>query len=224
MRRQLGYDGPMARKLTSDPTRLREEIAHAAARLIAEEGLDFAGAKRKAARQLLGESRLSGDWLPDNELIEEAVREYQSIFQSDSQPAILSALRQVALHWMQRLAEFHPLLTGAVMNGTASEHSDVQLQLFCDSTKDVAIFLLNEEIQYEVSESPHFGGRDDVETLSFLTRAPAPVGRAGIHLALYDNTDMRGALRADERGRPLRINAAALTELMAHSEPPVHRP
>lgn len=204
----------MARKPSLDPWRVRDEIALAAAKMIAEDGLDFASAKRKAARQIIGDTRIAGEWLPDNERLEEEVREYQSLFQSEQQPAILRALRRIALSWMERLSAFNPYLSGAVLNGTAGEHSDIQLQLFSDSGKDVAIFLLNAGIDYDVTENRHFAGRDDVETLSFLVRDPE-LGMAGIHLALYRETDLRGALRADSRGRPPRIGARALAEMLA---------
>ncbi|MGI4856901.1 MAG: UDP-N-acetylmuramate--alanine ligase, partial [Janthinobacterium lividum] len=60
----------MARKPLLDPWRVRDEIATIAARMIAEDGLDFASAKRKAARQVIGDVRVAGEWLPDNEHIE----------------------------------------------------------------------------------------------------------------------------------------------------------
>lgn len=206
----------MARKPALDPWRVRDEIALAAAKMIAEDGLDFASAKRKAARQIIGDTRIAGEWLPDNERLEEEVREYQLLFQSDQQPAILRGLRRIALDWMQRLERFAPYLSGAVLNGTAGEHSDIQLQLFSDAGKDVVIFLLNAGIDYDVTETRHFAGRDDVETLSFLVR-DRELGMAGIHLALYSETDLRGALRSNNanRGRPPRIGARALAEMMA---------
>ncbi len=78
----------MSKRSPLDPARVREEIAIAAARMIAEDGADYATAKRKAARQVLGtDSRAAGEWLPDNEQIEAEVREYQALFQADSQPA-----------------------------------------------------------------------------------------------------------------------------------------
>lgn len=206
----------MARKPSLDPWRVRDEIATAAAKMIAEDGLDFASAKRKAARQVIGDVRLAGEWLPDNEHLEEEVREYQALFQADSQPAILHSLRRIALSWMERLARFEPYLCGAVLNGTAGAHSDIQLQLFSDAGKDVAIFLLNAGIDYDVSETRHFAGRDDVETLSFITRGEGAVERVGIHLAIYGENDLRGALRADGRGRVPRAGLRAVAELVAH--------
>jgi len=204
----------MVRKSYLDPQRVRDEIAIAAARLIAEDGLDYANAKRKAARQVAGETRIGSEWLPDNDQIEEELRAYQAIFHADFQPALLRTLREVALEWMQRLAAFHPFLTGAVLNGTAGEHSDIHLQLFNDSAKDVAIFLLNAGIQYEVHETRHFAGRGLVETLSFLARDRRLEAPYGLHLALYDANDLRGALRGDSRGRPARAGAAAVAALL----------
>ncbi|OLL29889.1 UDP-N-acetylmuramate--alanine ligase [Burkholderia sp. SRS-W-2-2016] len=210
----------MARKSHFDPQRVREEIAIAAARLIAEDGLDYATAKRKAARQVVGETRVAGEWLPDNDQIEEEIREYQSLFQGDSQPALLRRLRVVAVDWMERLAPFNPYLTGAVLGGTAGEYSDVHLQVFCDNPKEVAIYLLNANIQYDVSETRHFAGRGYVETLSFLWRPPGEraADPVGIHLALYETDDLRGAVRADARGRTARANLQAVQALLDGDE------
>jgi hypothetical protein len=207
----------MVRRSHFDPQRVREEIAIAAARMIAEDGLDYATAKRKAARQVVGETRIEGTWLPDNDQIEEEIREYQALFQSDSQPAVLRRLREIALEWMQRLDAFNPFLTGAVLNGTAGEHSDIHLQIFCDNAKDVAIWLLNANVQYEVSETRHFAARGYVETLSFMWRPSRNEEPVGIHVALYNTDDLRGAVRADARGRLPRANAQTLQALIDES-------
>jgi hypothetical protein len=221
----------MPKRSLLDPVRIREEIAIAAARMIAEDGADYATAKRKAARQLLGDTRVAGDWLPDNTLIEEQVREYQALFQSDSQPRVLVLLRRLALATMEALAPFRPYVTGAVLNGTASAHSDIHLQVFCDSPKDVAVFLLNAGIDFETSDTRHFAGRGEVETLSYLWRSQWPEGAearalageiraelgapVGIHIALYDTDDVRGAMRPDAGGRPARLDLAGLRTLVA---------
>jgi len=207
----------MIRRSHFDPQRVREEIAIAAARMIAEDGLDYATAKRKAARQVVGETRIEGTWLPDNDQIEEEIREYQALFQSDSQPAVLRRLREIALEWMQRLEAFNPFLTGAVLNGTAGEHSDIHLQIFCDNAKDVAIWLLNANVQYDVSETRHFAARGLVETLSFMWRPSRAEEPVGIHVALYNTDDLRGAVRADARGRLPRASAQALQALIDES-------
>lgn len=223
----------MSRRIPSDPSRLREEIAQAAARMIAEDGADYATAKRKAARQLLGDARVAGEWLPDNEMIEEEVRAYQALFHGEHQPRILALLRQVAVLAMDDLAHFRPYLAGAVLNGTATEHSDIYIQCFCDSPKDAALHLLNAGVDFETSESRHFAGRGEVETLSFLWRGQWPALRearllagevrsllgtpVGIHVALYDADDERGALKADASGRVARADVEAVRALIAEA-------
>ena len=221
----------MSKRPTLDPARVREEIAITAARMIAEDGADYATAKRKAARHVLGtESRAPGEWLPDNEQVETEVREYQALFQAESQPRVLALLRRIALLLMEGLAVHNPYLAGAVFNGTASEHSDIHLQVFCDSPKDVAIFLLNAGVDFDTTESAHFAGRDEVETLSFLWRGQWPAGAesrelarelraetgtpVGVHIALYDMNDVRGARRADATGKAQRGDAAAVRALL----------
>ncbi|CAG2141618.1 UDP-N-acetylmuramate--alanine ligase [Cupriavidus plantarum] len=220
----------MSRHAPTDLTRLREEIAQAAARMIAEDGADYATAKRKAARQLLGDVRVAGEWLPDNETIEAEVRAYQALFHGESQPRILELMRRVAVLAMEDLAAFRPYLVGAVLNGTATEHSDIYLQCFCDSPKDVALHLLNAGLDFETSESRHFGGRADVETLSFLWRGQWPAHREarllaaevrevlgaplGLHIALYDADDERGAVRADASGRVARADLTAVRAML----------
>ena len=115
---------------------------------------------------------------------------------------------------MEQLAAFSPHLTGAVLNGTAGEHSDIHLQLFADSSKDVAVFLMDHNIRFEVSESAHFKGRaDPVETLSFLWQ------QEGVHLALYDADDFRGALKQGSAGRIERLGTAGLRDLIMQTQP-----
>jgi hypothetical protein len=126
---------------------LRRQLAYLAARLMAEEGVtDVAFAKHKAARQAgLVEARL----LPDNREIEAGLRDYQGLFQSNTQPAELRALRVAALALMKSLGSFHPALVGPVLGGTANQHSEITLQLFADDEKAVALFLVNGRWRYE---------------------------------------------------------------------------
>jgi hypothetical protein len=186
----------MATNYQSDAELLRAEIAAAAARMIAEDGADYGTAKRKAAKQILGNAKVRGDILPDNAQIEDEVRLYNNLFFADSQPARLAHLRGLALRMMTELTPFNPHLTGAVLNGTAGEHSDIHLQLFAESPKDVEIYLLNKNINFEVSETPHFRGRaEPVETVSFIWQ------QEGVHLALYEVDDLRGAAKTNAAGR-----------------------
>ncbi|MBI1887859.1 MAG: nucleotidyltransferase domain-containing protein [Nitrosomonadales bacterium] len=129
---------------------MREQLAHQAARLMAEDGItDHAFAKRKAARQLGAEDT---HHLPSNQEVDDALHSYRALYQRDSHPGILRQLREEALATMRLLAEFHPYLTGSVLSGTAGEHSDINLMLFSDDTKAVLLFLLRHNIAFEDGE------------------------------------------------------------------------
>ena len=65
------------------PTPLSAEIASTTARLVVEEGLEWGPAKRRAVRQLGLPARTP---LPDNDEVEDAVREYIALFCADTQP------------------------------------------------------------------------------------------------------------------------------------------
>jgi len=191
---------------------LRAEIAAAAARLIAEDGADYGTAKRKAARQIMGDQPPPANVLPDNAQIEAEVRVYQSLFHADTQPARLFRLRTLAVDIMDKLAQFNPFLTGAVLGGTAGPHDDIHLQLFADSAKEVEIFLLNRNVQIDISESPHFKGPryDPVETVSFLWQ------QEGVHAELYELDDLRGAVKT-KGDKVQRADIAAVRALLVNS-------
>jgi hypothetical protein len=208
-----GMIWPMMPNSFDDAQLLRTEIAAAAARLIAQDGADYSTAKRKAARQILGEAQAGSKLLPDNEMIEHELRLYNALFLADSQPARLFQLRTVALQVMEALQQFNPYLTGAVLNGTAGQHADIHLQLFADSAKEVEIFFLNKNIDIDISESPHFKGPryDAVETVSFLW------SNEGVHAELYELDDMRGARKTKADGKTQRTDCAGLRALLVTS-------
>jgi hypothetical protein len=139
----------------SDSTRAqrnRSRIAQTAARLIAEHGLtDWNAAKRKACRELGLPDR---EALPDNEEVEQALRDYNSLFQYAEQPARLRLQRLEALRWMERLSQWNPVLTGAVAAGWATEHSEVRLELEAEDAKSVELSLLNAGVEYACAPVP----------------------------------------------------------------------
>ena len=188
----------------------KEEITATAARLVVEEGLDYGAAKRRAAKQL-GAGARGG--LPDNAELESAVEEYIAIFCADTQPTELRALRELALHWMERLARFSPHLGGAVWRGTATRHSDIYLQLFCEDSKAAEIALIDMGVRFEARSVPGFQGAL-VDALSVHVRSEALQENIGLHLMVYDQDDIRGALQPDARGRSPRGDADALRRLM----------
>ena len=199
---------PTNQSNTSHPQdHIRTAIASAAARLIAEDGETYTSAKKKAAKQILGPTYSnSSDLLPNNDQVDEQIRVYHDLFFRDSQPERLRQLRLLALRIMEELDQFNPYLTGAVLNGTAGKHSDIQLQLYTDNNKDVVIYLLNRRIQFDVSEThhKHASRHEPQETLSFIME------NEGIHLLLFSVDD----LRQNSNKKTPRANAQALRNLL----------
>lgn len=193
---------------------LRAEIAAAAAALIAEEGLDYASAKRKAYERITGGrgNRIARELLPSNEAVEDAVREYQQIFQSDTQPQRLQSLRKKALSLMRLLADFAPHVTGAVANGTASEHSDIHLQCFADNAKALGIFLHNQNIRNDAAHLPHFRkGEPDVEALVVQWQGELAT------IAVFPEADGRNIPKPDGRPHPQRLTLAELEKIVVQN-------
>ncbi len=125
-------------------TRTRAAVANAAARLMAEEGVsDYDQAKRKAVRQLgLPEDTV----LPDNADVDVELHAYRRLYQDDEHLKMIAAMRHTALELLELLDQFHPYLTGSVLEGNAGEYSNIDILLFADSAKEVEIFLLNRGI------------------------------------------------------------------------------
>ncbi len=193
---------------------LSQEIAATAARMVVEEGLEYGVAKRRAVKQMGLPARTA---LPGNDVVEDEVRDYIEVFCAQTQAAELLALRQLALVWMARLAEFRPHLSGAVWRGTATALSDIYLQLFCDDSKSAEIRLIDHQVRYEVSTVQGFHG-ETVDALSVLATAPGLNQRTCVHLMVYDHDDLRGALKPDANGRSNRGDLAALKRLIGEIE------
>ncbi|WP_439586193.1 hypothetical protein [Hydrogenophaga sp.] len=186
------------------------EIAAVAARFVVDEGLEYAAAKRRAVKQLGLPARTA---LPDNATLDAAVREDIAVFCADTQPGELRALREVALVWMDRLQAFRPHLGGAVWHGTATRHSDVYIQLFCDDSKAPEWALLDHRVEYHPGEVPGWRG-EPVQALSLRDRSEALGQWVLVHLMVHEHDDMRGALKSDAQGRKPRGDAMALRRLM----------
>ena len=177
---------------------MRRRIAHAAARMLAEDGsLDYGSAKRKAARQLGAPD--SGN-LPDNQQVEEALRSYQALYQADETRTQLSLLRQTAIEYMERLADFDPHLTGAVLNGTAGRHTDINLRLFTDHQKDVEFLLMGMGLPYQAGEYRATDAPGRVYP-RFIIEDP----RAQLDLVVYPAAELRNMKRLQADGSPRRL-------------------
>lgn len=188
----------------------KSEIAAVAARLVVEDGLEYGLAKKHAAKELGWDGRAA--W-PSNDEVEDAVREYIAVFLADSQPRELAALRVLALQWIERLREFRPYLSGAVWLGTATRHSDIYLNLYCDDSKAAEIALIDRRVPYE-PRTLGAGNGQTVEALSVHAWCEELQQYVGVHLLVHDLDDFRGALRPDGRGRTPRGSEQAVRQLV----------
>lgn len=154
---------------------MREQLAHQAAKLMAEDGItDHAFAKRKAARQL---GATDTQHMPSNHEVDSALHSYRNLYQSESHPDILRRLREEALAAMRLLEPFHPYLSGSVLSGTAGIHSDINLMLFSDDAKAVLLFLLKHKIDFEDGEwKAQVGGHEETVPSYTLT------GKSGVQI------------------------------------------
>lgn len=183
----------MGRNSSKGGTRVR--IAAAAARIMAEDGIDdFALAKRKAARQLGADDTHA---LPRNDEIEAQLRAYRALYQVDTHPAQVAELRRTALDAMRALDRFRPYLTGPVLKGFASPHASIDLQLFPENPKDVELYLLERGVPYSTREVRRFSG-DRSHAAAVLT---LDWRGTEVKLSVFDHRDERLALKTSLLGK-----------------------
>jgi len=189
------------------PSGMRARIAAAAARIMAEDGIDdYALAKRKAARRL---GAAQTEALPANDEIEEELRAYRALYQPEEHPERIRELRRIALDAMRALERFNPYLTGPVLAGTAGPYAEIDLQLFPESTKEVEIHLLDLNMPYDTHEGRRYAG-DRARAVSVLT---VNWQDAVLRLSVFDPRDERVALRTSQAGRVM--DRAGIPEVAA---------
>lgn len=188
----------MARRTHPD-SRLRQQLAQEAAKLMSDTGLrDFALAKRKAAEKLHLPHNTRN--LPSNQDIEQALMAYQRLFRGTSQAEALQGLRQNALHAMRLLETFRPRLVGAVLYGSADEHSPINLHLFAHTAEEVGLFLMEQNIPCQLDDrrvkfSP--GRFRSLPVYRFVA------GEHKIELTVFPYDDIRQAPLSPVDGRPM---------------------
>jgi len=186
--------------------RNRTRIAQVAARLIAEHGLtDWRMAKRKACHEL---GLPDHEALPGNDEIEQALRDYNSLFHGTTQPATLRAQRAEALRWMGRLSRWDPVLTGAVAAGWATAHSEVRLELEAEDPKAVELELINADVAYSLAPEA-LGG--EAEAPQLRIDAPATV----VRLVILSPQQRRSRPRRERPGTDERLTLSQLSALLA---------
>ena len=191
----------------------RHRLANEAARLMAESGMrDYHQAKLKAAERLGIHDDAS---LPRNSEIEEALREYQRLFQRDGAEG-LRLRREAALRALEFFAAFEPRLVGPVLDGTADARSPVALHLHSDDPDAVPRFLEQHHIPAESRSRRIRLDRersDDYPVWLFSAEDLA------IDLTVLPGTVLRQAPLSGVDERPMRrASAVQLRELLAEAE------
>jgi predicted nucleotidyltransferase len=194
----------MPKKFSQRAEDLRRALAQEAARIMAEHGIeDYRQAKRKAADRL-GVNDVAV--LPKNVEIEAALRAHQRLFGRDTHDNSLKEQRRIALETMRLLDEFQPRLVGSVLTGTATDHSDINLHLFADSSETVVIRLLDLGVPHEFYERRV--KMDGERSLNYPALRFPSGGRTvdatvfpidGIRQSPYSPVDGRPMRRADAR-------------------------
>jgi DNA-binding transcriptional regulator YbjK len=190
----------------------RSRIAHLAARLMAEDGIeDYAAAKRKAARQA---GVPATRHLPTNDEIDEALRAYRQLYQGEEHLDRLRELRGRAVEAMRELAAFNPYLTGSVLSGNAGRYADINLQLYTDNAKGLELYLIDRRIDYRAGQSRLYAG-EEPRTVPVFTIEDEGVE---IELTVLAPGDLRMPVKTRPDGRAIeRAKLAAVEALLAQT-------
>jgi hypothetical protein len=175
----------------------RSRIAHYAARIMAEDGVeDYALAKRKAARQAgVPDTRQ----LPTNEEIDEALHTHQALYQPDEHRLRLRELRAKALRAMNELSAFNPYLTGSVLTGSAGKYADINLHLYTDNMKGVELYLIEQRIPYKTTQM-RLHVADEVRIVPVFTLEDRGTE---IRLVVLTARDLRVSVRTSSEGKAI---------------------
>ncbi|BAL26027.1 hypothetical protein [Azoarcus sp. KH32C] len=178
--------------------------------MMAEDGIsDFGFAKRKAARQL---GATDADALPNNAEIEAELRAWQALYQDEEQAERLLEMRRAAVDVMRLLGEFRPYLTGGALDGTAGRYTEVDVELYPESAKEVEIFFLNQNIRYEHREPRRPAPNTPEAILSF------DWDQVPIRLSIYEGQGERTSRRHGERARLPAVEALLAADERAAAE------
>jgi hypothetical protein len=185
---------------------MRARIAHLAARLMAEDGVDdFGVAKRKAARHA---GAADTRHLPDNDEIEAALALWRQIHEPQAHAQRIDLLRREAVRMMRALEAFEPHLVGAVLSGHAGRYATIELHLFADSSKEVELFLLGRQWGYRARDERFWVG----EAVRDAAVIEVDALDATFELTVFRREDGRQPIRHAPDGRPIERQRAPWVE------------
>jgi len=128
----------------------RKKVSIEAAKLLAEGFVrDYHAAKIKAAKNLGFSDSFD---LPTNREIEDELKLNQAMFDANGHDATIYSLRKQALEAMNMFEKYTPRLAGPVFDGTATQYSPIEIQVFSDSPKDMVINLLDLNVPFDTED------------------------------------------------------------------------
>ena len=151
----------MAFDFPNEPSRTRVELAQRIAAYIVDSGLSWPAARARAVEEC-------GNSLPASDEIETAVRAHYALFAPEAHAQTLLTKRKLALAVLEHLQGFDAYLTGAVLNGAATEDSPICLEVFTDDVKSLLAVLMDEGFDLEAldPQASAFGRAD--ESIGFV--------------------------------------------------------
>jgi hypothetical protein len=189
----------MPKRVPTRSDHLRSAVAQEAARLMAEHGIqDYLVAKRKAAERY---GVIDGACLPKNSEIEAALLSYQRLFGREQHANSLKEQRRTALQAMRLLEKFEPRLVGAVLAGSATEHTDVQLHVFADNPEAVTMHLVDRRYDHEILQRKL---RMTPERQIIVPSVRFALGAETIEAFIFSKDGIRQAPISPVDGKPMR--------------------
>jgi hypothetical protein len=193
---------------------VRLDIAAEAARIIATEGQqNYHAAKKKAAERRGVSDRLA---LPRNLEVKDALRTYLELYGGSTHTDNLASLRRAAVTAMHWLDKFTPRLVGAVLDGTASEHSRAGLHVFADSTESVILHFLEngKPFSEEQRQIRWFDGKHRTVPLVVFEQDGFT-----IELTIFEPVHLRQSPPSPIDGKPQRRASLAEAESLSTESP-----
>ncbi len=188
----------MARNHSRQSRQQQGQLAEQAARWLLDRGTHDFEAARRYLSERLGASRRE---LPSNEAIDQALIDYQQLFHATSYTAQLTALRLAALGTMRMLTPFRPRLVGELLDGALVARTPVRLHIQADTPEQVAIYLLDRKVPYQLDQcSLRFGPNQRRE----LPLIRFEADQQTIELTIFGHDGPPQAPLSPVDGRPMR--------------------
>jgi hypothetical protein len=199
---------------------LRQTLAHEAARLMYEEGVDqYLNAKRLAAKRILGRGgekkmRYRPQDLPSNSEIQAALREIVQFTEGEFSQQRLFAMRVIALETMNSLKPFNPRLIGSVSTGHVRRGSDIDLHVFTDNIEEIETHIHQLGWRFKTKQVTIRVGDQFKDYTHIYYERVFP-----IELSVYPHDELRVTQRSSTDGKPIvRVKPSALERLIAEQD------